>query len=61
MLTIIEVEVVGIVNAELFTLDEIKSHVYLSLEGNAQGLAELDEQVEIRRGKLIAIYRTTLN
>lgn len=61
MLTIIEDEVVGIVNAELFTLDEIKSHVYLSLEGNAQGLAVLDKQVEIRREKLLAIYRKTLN
>ena len=61
MLMITEDQVPGNLNEKLFTNDEIKSYVYLSLDRDINGLANLYELVGIRKEKLLAIYRKTLN
>lgn len=61
MLMITEDQVPGNLNEKLFTNDEIKSYVHLSLHRDINGLGNLYELVGVRKEKLLAIYRKTLN
>ena len=61
MLMITEDQVPGNFNEKLFTSDEIKVYVDLSLRRDINGLGNLYELVGVRKEKLLEIYLKTLN